>query len=111
MNCAINLRILATALVNFVFFVVIDTSDSFPVIGHTWRSALKRADLSWVPVYQSMKHAQISALRRAGLPVDDIVEQCRWTSPDMLERYDPEQDLRRDKVANLLESLVDDARG
>jgi hypothetical protein len=33
-----------------------------------------------------MKHTQISALRRTGLPVDDIVEQCRWASRDMMER-------------------------
>ena len=64
----------------------------------------------WVPVYKSMKHTQISALRKAEIPVDDIVEQCRWTSSDMLERYDREQDRRRDKVVNALASLVDDAK-
>ncbi len=76
----------------------------------TWEPALSRLGLPWVPVYKSMKHTQISALRKAGLAVDDIVEQCRWTSPDMMERYDSEQDQRRAGVMNLLESLVDAAK-
>ena len=57
-----------------------------------------------------MKHTQISALRDSGLSVDDIVEQCRWTSRDMMERYDTEQDQRRDTVVDALASLVDDAK-
>jgi hypothetical protein len=57
-----------------------------------------------------MKSTQISALRKAGLAVDDIVEQCRWASRDMMERYDSEQDRRRDKVVSVLASLVDDAK-
>jgi hypothetical protein len=44
------------------------------------------------------------------LAVDDIVEQSRWASRDIMERYDSEQDRRRDKVVNVLASLVDDAK-
>ena len=53
------------------------------VVGKTlpWRAALDSNELPWVPLYKSMKHTQISALRDAGLPVDDILEQCRWTPP------------------------------
>lgn len=76
----------------------------------TWEPVLGRLGLPPVPVYKSMKSTQISALRKAGLAVDDIVEQCRWASRDMMERYDSEQDRRRDGVVNLLASLVDDAR-
>lgn len=76
----------------------------------TWKPVLGRLGLPPVPVYKSMKSTQISALRKAGLAVDDIVEQCRWASRDMMERYDSEQDRRRDGVVNLLASLVDDAR-
>jgi hypothetical protein len=79
-------------------------------LSDTWKSALSRLGLPWVPVYKSLKHTQISALRDSGLPVDDIVEQCRWTSRDMMERYDSEQDQRRDGVVNWLASLVDDAK-
>ena len=50
-------------------------------LANTWRAALDSNELPWVPLYKSMKHTQISALRDAGLPVDDILEQCRWTKP------------------------------
>ena len=79
-------------------------------LANTWRAALDSNELPWVPLYKSMKHTQISALRDAGLPVDDILEQCRWTSPEMMARYDRESDRRRDKVGSMLAELVDKAK-
>jgi hypothetical protein len=71
----------------------------------TWRSALESLDLPWVPLYQSTKHTQVSALRNDGVPTDDIVEQCRWASSDMMSRYDTNRDQRRDTVTARLDSL------
>lgn len=79
-------------------------------LADTWRAALNSNELPWVPLYKSMKHTQISALRDAGLPVDDLVERCRWNSPAMMARYDRESDRRRDKVASVLAELVDKAK-
>jgi len=56
-----------------------------------------------------MKHTQISALRAAGMPVDDIIEQCRWTSPEMMSIYDTGRDKRRDGVVQKLTELDGDA--
>lgn len=50
-------------------------------LANTWRSARENLHLPWVPLYQSMKHTQVSALREAGVPADDITEQCRWGPP------------------------------
>ena len=58
-----------------------------------------------------MKHTQVSALRAAGIPIDDIVEQCRWTSPAMMEHYDDARDERRDAVVVKLGELARDALG
>ena len=60
----------------------------------TWKTATEAAGLPWVPPYQSMKHTQVSALRAAGIPIDDIVEQCRWATPAMMEHYDDAQSIR-----------------
>ena len=72
---------------------------------NTWRSALEKLDPPWVPLYQSMKHTQVSALREAGVSTDDIIEQCRWTSSDMMSRYDTNRDQRRDVVTAKLDSM------
>jgi hypothetical protein len=77
-------------------------------IRDTWETALSHLGLSWVPVYRAMKHTQVSALRAAGMPVDDIVEQCRWASPDMMSVYDTGRDKRRDGVVQKLNELVGD---
>ena len=58
-----------------------------------------------------MKHTQVSALRAAGIPIDDIVEQCRWASPAMMEHYDDARDERRDAVVVKLGELARDALG
>lgn len=77
----------------------------------TWKAATEAAGLPWVPPYQSMKHTQVSALRAAGIPIDDIVEQCRWASPAMMEHYDDARDERRDAVVVKLGELARDALG
>jgi hypothetical protein len=77
----------------------------------TWRSATERAGLPWVPTYQAMKHTQVSALRGAGISIDDIVEQCRWTSREMIAAYDDARDERRDAVVVKLAEMAQDALG
>jgi hypothetical protein len=52
-----------------------------------------------------MKHTQVSALREAGVSIDDIIEQCRWASSDMMSRYDTNRDQRRDVVTAKLDSM------
>jgi hypothetical protein len=58
-----------------------------------------------------MKHTQVSALRAAGIPIDDIVEHCRWATPAMMEHYDDARDERRDAVVLKLGELVRDELG
>ena len=71
----------------------------------------RRSQADGLPtVLKSMKHTQVSALRDDGLPVDDILEQRRRTSPEMMARYDRESDRRRDKVGSVLAELVDKAK-
>jgi hypothetical protein len=72
--------------------------------------AVREIRVEPVSVYKSMKSTQISALRKAGLAVDDIVEQVPVGQPGHDGAIDSEQDRRRDKVVNLLASLVDDAK-
>ena len=74
-----------------------------------WMRATERSGLPWVPTYQAMKHTQVSALRAAGIPIDDIVEQCRWANPAMMEHYDDARDERRDAVVVKLGELASDA--
>ena len=77
----------------------------------TWKTATDKAGLPWVPPYRAMKHTQVSALRAAGIPVDDIVEQCRWASPQMMAHYDDAKDERRDAVVVKLDELAREALG
>lgn len=76
----------------------------------TWVSASKRAGIPWVPVYRAFKHTQVSALRDAGISIEDIVDQCRWSSSAMLEHYDEARDARRSAVVARLDALVGSAR-
>jgi hypothetical protein len=76
----------------------------------TWAAASKKAGIPWVPVYRAFKHTQVSALRDSGISVDDIVNQCRWTSAAMLEHYDEAKDVRRGAVVARLDALVGSAR-
>jgi len=75
-----------------------------------WMSALDRLGLPRVPLYRALKHTQVSALRDAGLPVDEIVDQCRWAGPAMLEHYDTARDERRERVVLRLAELAAAAR-
>lgn len=75
-----------------------------------WRAASKRAGIPYVPIYRAFKHTQVSALLGAGLSVEKIVDQCRWTSAAMLEHYDERKDERRGEVVGILAGLVDEAR-
>lgn len=79
-------------------------------IRHAWSEATKRAGIPWVPVYRAFKHTQVSALRDAGISIDDIVDQCRWTSAAMLEHYDEQKDQRRGAVVARLDALVSIAK-
>jgi hypothetical protein len=76
----------------------------------TWETATKRAGIPWVPVYRAMKHTQVSALRDAGISIEEIVDQCRWTSSAMLEHYDEARDVRRGAVVARLDAMVGRAR-
>ena len=66
--------------------------------------------LPFVPVYRAMKHTQVSALIAAGLPIDSILAQYRWTGPAMLEHYDEGQNERRGAVVARIDALVGTAR-
>jgi hypothetical protein len=79
-------------------------------IRQTWQTATEKAGLPWVSVYRSFKHTQISALRDAGISIEDIVDQCRWTSAAMLDHYDEQKDVRRSGVVARLDEMVDRAR-
>jgi hypothetical protein len=37
-------------------------------------------------------------------------EQCRWTSPEMMARYDRKSGHQRDQVGSVLAELVDKAK-
>ncbi len=76
----------------------------------TWAAASKRAGIPWVPLYRAMKHTQVSALRDAGISIEEIVDQCRWTSAAMLEHYDEARDVRRGAVVARLDAMVGRAR-
>lgn len=79
-------------------------------IRQTWQTATKKAGLPWVSVYRAFKHTQISALRDAGISIEDIVDQCRWTSAAMLDHYDERKDERRGVVVGRLDEMVGKAR-
>ena len=80
-------------------------------ITEVWKSATKRAGQPYVPTYVAMKNTQVSALREAGISIDDIVEQCRWASSQMMAHYDDARDERRDAVVIKLGELAADALG
>jgi integrase len=73
---------------------------------NVWKAACASIGIPYSPPYQCLKHVQVSALRESGVPIDDIVEQCRWTSKEMMERYDVQRDDRRDKVTAQLGRLA-----
>ncbi|MCH7868383.1 MAG: hypothetical protein IH881_11860, partial [Myxococcales bacterium] len=74
-----------------------------------WKRATDRSGLPWMPVYQALKHTQVSALRAFGVSRDDIVEQCRWASAEMLESYDDGRP-ERDGVVVTLGELAEEPR-
>lgn len=76
----------------------------------TWAAATKAAGIPSVSVYRAMKHTQVSALRDAGISIEEIVDQCRWTSAAMLEHYDEARDVRRGAVVARLDAMVGRAR-
>ena len=75
-----------------------------------WMAACGRACVPRVSVYRAMKHTQVSALRSAGLSIEDIVDQYRWTGAGMLDHYDERKDERRGAVVARLDELVGNAR-
>lgn len=80
-------------------------------IRDAWFSACDRSGVPRVSVYRAMKHTQVSALRDAGLSIEEIVDQYRWTSAGMLEHYDEAKDQRRGGVVARLDEMVGKARG
>lgn len=76
-----------------------------------WMAACARCGVPAVSLYRAMKHTQVGALRAAGLPIEDIVAQYRWTGPAMLEHYDEARDERRGGVVARLDELVGKTRG
>ena len=79
-------------------------------IRDAWATACEKAGVPWVPPYRAMKHTQVSALRDAGLSIEEIVDQYRWTSAGMLEHYDEAKDARRGGVVARLDEMVGKAR-
>lgn len=79
-------------------------------IRDTWIAATKHAQIPWAPVYRAFKHTQVSALRDAGISIEDIIDQCRWTSASMLDHYDERKDERRGSVVARLDEMVGKAR-
>ena len=79
-------------------------------IRDAWMAASEAIGLPWVPPYRAMKHTQVGALRGAGIPIEDIVAQYRWTGSAMLEHYDEAKDERRGGVVARLDDLVGKAR-
>lgn len=75
-----------------------------------WRAACAAIGIPAVSLYRAMKHTQVGALRSAGLPIEDIVAQYRWTGAAMLEHYDEARDERRGGVVARLDELVGKAR-
>lgn len=75
-----------------------------------WQAACAATGLPDVSLYRAMKHTQVGALRAAGLPIEDILAQYRWTGPAMLEHYDEAQNERRGAVVARLDALVGPAR-
>ena len=71
-----------------------------------WQAACARTGIAPVSLYRAMKHTQVGALRAAGLPIEDIVAQYRWTGAAMVEHYDEARDERRGAVVARLDDLV-----
>lgn len=79
-------------------------------IRDAWSAACDTAEVPWVPPYRAMKHTQVSALRDAGLSIEEIVDQYRWSGSGMLEHYDEAKDARRGGVVRRLDEMVGKAR-
>lgn len=79
-------------------------------IHDTWERASEKAGLPWVPPYRAFKHTQVTAMRDAGISIEEIVDQCRWTNDSMLEFYDERKDERRSGVVTKLDEMVEKAR-
>lgn len=75
-----------------------------------WDRACARIGGPRVSLYRAMKHTQVGALRDAGIPIEDILAQYRWTSSAMLEHYDEAQDARRGAVVARLDEMVGKTR-
>ncbi len=76
----------------------------------TWQRACARAGVEPVPLYRAIKHTPLSALRDAGVPLEDVLDQYRFTSSAMLEHYDQAKDVRRGGVVSRLDELVQGSR-
>lgn len=76
-----------------------------------WMTACDAAGVPRVSVYRAMKHTQVSALRAAGIPIDDVVDQYRLTAAATLEHYDEQKNERRGAIVTRLDELVGQARG
>ena len=79
-------------------------------IRDSWATASTKAGIPWVPPYRAFKHTQVSALLAAGISLEDLIAQCRWTSASMVEHYDERQDEKRGGVVARLDSLVSKVR-
>lgn len=84
---------------------------SYDALRDLWVAASEAAGVPVISVYRAMKHTQVSALRAAGLSLEEIVDQYRWTGPAMVEHYDERKNERRGGVVKRLDELVGKARG
>ncbi len=75
-----------------------------------WERAATKAKVPYVPPYQAFKHTQVTALRDAGLPLEDILAQTRLTNAETLEFYDDRADERRGSVVGMIDERVRDIR-
>jgi integrase len=83
---------------------------SYDWVRDEWARATKKAGIPSVPPYRAFKHTQVAALIDSGLPIEDLINQYRWTSDQMVDHYDERKDERRSGVVAKLKPMVEKAR-
>ncbi len=81
------------------------------VLRKLWIAACDAAEVEYIPLYVATKHSTITALREAGVPLDEAQALARHRDPRTVGRYyDLTDDQRRKRALDSLERVEDEAR-
>jgi integrase len=75
------------------------------VVRQLWIEACETADVEYLPLYQAMKHTTLTALRDAGVSIDDVQALARHRDPRTTEIYDLRDDARRKRALEKLDEM------